>query len=487
MGLVTKEEFCREYSTALLEDRAAALVGAGFSGGAGFVDWKTLLREVAADLGLLVDEEHDLIALAQYEVNRSGTRDRLEQKVLREFVEKGTLSPSHGWLARLPLQTLWTTNYDDLLEKAFKAANKVVDVKFTTNHLQHRVPYTDVVIYKMHGDVSDPASAVLTKDDYEQYDKEHPLFVQQLQAGLASCMFLFVGFSFTDPNIESIFVRLRHLLGRNAKSLKRHYCILRRPQATDPELIDAGKFQRAVKRFDHRVADLQRFGVQVVAIDAFSEVEDVLSRVSRAVNTRSVMISGAAHDFAPLAKDRVEALSRKIGHSLVRRGYNIVSGFGLGISGAIIVGAYEEVARTGTGRLGQRLRLYPFPFDQPPGPARDAVSDAIRKEMSAQSGATIVVCGNKEDPTGSGSIISPGVLQECDMALANHHILVPIGCTGHAAKVLWDRVIADPPAFYGVVDVTRELRTLGDGAATDEAIVEAAVDLLDKCRGGGTK
>lgn len=482
MAVVSKEEFLREYSAALLEDQAAAFVGAGFSVGAGFVDWKTLLREVASDLGLLVDEEHDLIALAQYEVNRSGTRDRLEQKVIREFVSKGTITPAHGWLARLPLQTVWTTNYDSLLEQAFKDANKVVDVKFTTNHLQQRVPYTDVVVYKMHGDVSDPASAVLTKDDYEQYDKEHPLFVQQLQAGLASCMFLFVGFSFTDPNIESIFVRLRHLLGRNAKSLKRHYCILRRPQATDPELIDAGKFQRAVKRFDHRVADLQRFGVQVVTIDAFSEVEELLARLSRAVNTRSVMISGAAYDYGPLGKDRVEVLSRKLGQALIRNSYNIVSGFGLGISGAMIIGAHEEVARLRQGRVGQRLRLYPFPFDQANSAAKDAAYEAIRNEMAAQSGATVFICGNKQNPAGSGAIISPGVRKEMEKALANSHILVPIGCTGHAAKEIWDLVTADLRSFYGSVDVSEELKTIGNAAASDDEIIGAVVALLNKVR-----
>jgi hypothetical protein len=487
MAIVSKEEFLREYSTALLEDRAAAFVGAGFSVGAGFVDWKTLLREVATDLGLLVDEEHDLIALAQYEVNRSGTRDRLEQKVIREFVSKGTITPAHGWLARLPLQTVWTTNYDALLEQAFKDANKVVDVKFTTNHLQQRAPYTDVVIYKMHGDVSDPASAVLTKDDYEQYDKEHPLFVQQLQAGLASCMFLFVGFSFTDPNIESIFVRLRHLLGRNAKSLKRHYCILRRPDRADKEFTDQAKFDRAVKRFDHRVADLQRFGVQVVAIDAFAEVEEILARVSRAVNTRSVMISGAAYDYAPLGKDRVEVLSRKLGQALVRDSYSIVSGFGLGISGAMIIGAHEEVARLRQGRVGQRLRLYPFPFDQANSAAKDAAYEAIRNEMAAQSGATVFICGNKQNPAGSGTIISPGVRKELEKALANNHILVPIGCTGHAAKGIWDLVTADPQKYFGDVDVHSELLILGDSNATDDAITGAVLAVLDKCRKGVSK
>jgi hypothetical protein len=58
-----------EYTRALREDSAAMFVGAGFSVGAGYVDWKTLLKEIAEDLGLDVSRKSDLIALAQFHVN----------------------------------------------------------------------------------------------------------------------------------------------------------------------------------------------------------------------------------------------------------------------------------------------------------------------------------------------------------------------------------------------------------------------------------
>jgi hypothetical protein len=183
----------------------------------------------------------------------------------------------------------------------------------------------------------------------------------------------------------------------------------------------------------------------------------------------------------------VEVLSRKLGQALVRNSYSIVSGFGLGISGAMIIGSHEEVARLRQGRVGQRLRLYPFPFDQANSAAKDAAYEAIRNEMAAQSGATVFICGNKQNPAGPGTIISPGVMKELDKALANNHILVPIGCTGHAAKEIWDLVTADPKKYFGDVDVHSELRILGDSSATDDAIVGAVLAVLDKCRKGVSK
>ena len=56
--------------TAALENRNAAIfAGAGLSIPAGMVEWKELLREIALDVGLDVDKEHDLIAIAQYHQN----------------------------------------------------------------------------------------------------------------------------------------------------------------------------------------------------------------------------------------------------------------------------------------------------------------------------------------------------------------------------------------------------------------------------------
>lgn len=48
----------------------------------------------------------------------------------------------------------------------------------------------------MHGDVSNPAHAVLTKTDYELYEHRRPLFRTALKGDLISKVFLFIGFCF---------------------------------------------------------------------------------------------------------------------------------------------------------------------------------------------------------------------------------------------------------------------------------------------------
>jgi hypothetical protein len=50
------EIFLKEYTRALREDDAALFVGAGVSQPAGYVDWKQLLKDIAEDLDLDIDQ-----------------------------------------------------------------------------------------------------------------------------------------------------------------------------------------------------------------------------------------------------------------------------------------------------------------------------------------------------------------------------------------------------------------------------------------------
>ena len=56
----------------------------------------------------------------------------------------------------------------------------------------------------MHGDCLDPSTCVITKDDYELYNETRQLFTTALQGDLVSKTFLFIGFSFEDPNLKYI-------------------------------------------------------------------------------------------------------------------------------------------------------------------------------------------------------------------------------------------------------------------------------------------
>lgn len=109
---ISREHFFRDYGEAIASGHAGLFVGAGLSRASGFVDWKGLLSDFAIELGLDLEIETDLTAVAQYHLNREGrNRGRLNQKLVDEFTG-GTLTDTHKVLASLPIRTYWTTNYD---------------------------------------------------------------------------------------------------------------------------------------------------------------------------------------------------------------------------------------------------------------------------------------------------------------------------------------------------------------------------------------
>ena len=223
--MITLSEFKKAYSKAIQEGYAAIFAGAGLSKASGFVNWKELLNDLAQEIQLDVEKEPDLVEVAQYYCNEKRSRNEINEKILNRFVTESQESESIRILADLPIRVFWTTNYDHLLEDTLKKYGKRIDIKMTIESLATNLSGNDAVVYKMHGDYLDPSSCVILKDDYEIYNDKRQLFTTTLQGDLVSKTFLFIGFSFEDPNLKYILSRIRILLDKNRRT---HYLFLKK-------------------------------------------------------------------------------------------------------------------------------------------------------------------------------------------------------------------------------------------------------------------
>lgn len=130
--------FIDKYVKEIKDNNAAMFIGAGFSKSAGYVDWKNLLRNVADDLGLDIEREDDLVSLAQYCYNKNGNRSIINDVIFDEFAKEKEVDENHRIIARLPIFTYWTTNYDSLIEDSLIEAKRVVDVKYNNSNFAHK-------------------------------------------------------------------------------------------------------------------------------------------------------------------------------------------------------------------------------------------------------------------------------------------------------------------------------------------------------------
>lgn len=467
---VKRDTFFAAYQKALDEGDAAVFVGAGLSIPAGFPGWKELLREIADELDLDIDEETDLIAVAQYHVNQTRGRAGINRKLMEEFTKDVTPRAEHHYLATLPLSCVWTTNYDHLIEDAFKVAHKRVDRKVVTEDLARTLPKRDVVVYKMHGDIDRPDDAVLTKADYERYGESRQLFSVQLRGDLVSKTFLFLGLSFTDPNINYILGRIRSLVGENRRD---HYWVTRDANAESPGNV------REVKRQKHRIEDLKTYGIQTLLVDSYEEVPAILQELNRRVHRKNVFVSGSAHDYEPFGRDRALNLLRRLGVVLIDAGFNLVCGMGLGVGDAVAMGAIEAVYRKEAAHIDDRTILRPFPQMTPSKADRDAIWARYRQEMLARARSAIFVLGNKLNENGD-VVPATGMRAEFEIALETGVYPIPLGATGHVAEELSRTVIDNVDSIYGdrAPVVKPHLERLADAASDDKVLIDSVLAVL---------
>jgi hypothetical protein len=467
--------FVNDYVAAIHDQNAAVFAGAGLSIPAGIVDWKGLLRNIAREIGLDVDRETDLIAVAQYHLNEYGSRHKINQALVSEFSARAKLTTNHEVLASLPIRTYWTTNYDTLIEDALRAAGKTPDVKSTPANLATTAPKRDAVVYKMHGDVSQPDRAVVTRDDYERYGRDRQLFSTALQGDLVSKTFLFVGFSFSDPNLEHVMSRVRVLLGQNVRT---HYCLMRRVQRKDFDTPRQAAYAAAKQELQLR--DLKRYGIVGVLVDDYAQYTRILRRVAQAFRRSRVFISGSAADYAPWSEDQGQRLIHEIARQLARDGFSIVSGAGQGVGPHVVNGVLDALERENTRVLSERLILRPFPLAIADLTERKRRWSEYRRQIIDEAGIALFLFGNKRDDTGA-VVEADGVREEFKIAATSGIPVVPIGCTGGVAASLHSKVRNDLKTYLPAKGYKAMFAAVGRKASAT-TVASRAVAIIKRLR-----
>lgn len=472
------EEFIGKFLTELREDNAAVFVGAGLSKAAGFVDWRGLLAPIAGPLGLDAEKESDLVGLAQFHLNaNAGNRNQLNQLLVEQFTDLPEPTENHRILARLPIRSYWTTNYDRLIEQALKESGKRVDAKYTTEQLATTVRGRDAVVYKMHGDIEHPDKAVLTRDDYERYAGTHAPFITALTGDLVERTFLFLGFSFTDPNLDYVLARIR---SRFEKNQRQHFCIAK-TRSKLPDESEA-EFAYAKIRQDLVTHDLLRFNIKTVAVDEYGEVTDLLGTVAKRFRQRTIFISGSAADYGPWRQQETENFLVRLAAALIDRDCRITSGFGLGIGSAVVTGAVEQIYSTNQRSIDGHLLLRPFPAGIQDPAERTKVFSRYRDELISQAGIAIFVMGNKLES--AGVVNADGMRAEFNLAKEKGLHRLPIGASGSMAADLWKEMMADlKNQFPGRDnDFHTQFERLGQPTTNPMELIDPLLKLIDTLR-----
>lgn len=201
-----------EIASLLADHKIVPFIGAGCSKEHLKIDWDWLLDDMAKISGSS-SKNHPEVADDYVSVfGREAFFKYLEKHlIIDEFEDcKGeTLLALLG----LNLGIYYTTNQDNVFEKCCKKYQREFNFIKDINDIATIDPSLPI-LYKFHGDLKKPDTIVFSKTDYDGRMKEenHPLNIR-LKSDCLSKSLLFIGYSFRDPNIISLFEQLKYVFG----------------------------------------------------------------------------------------------------------------------------------------------------------------------------------------------------------------------------------------------------------------------------------
>lgn len=236
--------------SAIAENCCVALLGAGVTRRClskkrvPLPNWPVLLRDLASwasERNALAPEEVqsilELIDKSEFLMVAQEMREKLGDESLSRFVAEVfdpdaiVATRAHELLSVVPFRGFITTNYDNLLERAYvRVNNRHIERVLATDrdrvrHLLDSTPF----LLKLHGDLHVPSSIVLAHRDYLRLivDVEY----QRLLDGFfSSFSLLMVGYGLADLDVVLSLDRLAH-----AGISRQHYLLCKRGTRNEVE------------------------------------------------------------------------------------------------------------------------------------------------------------------------------------------------------------------------------------------------------------
>lgn len=147
---------------------------------------------------------------------------------------------AHSRLLDGQWEQIYTTNYDRLLEYAYKIAGKEdFDSLVIKDAPQLTIGRGQRTIIKLHGNLQHPDEErvfsfdgnphqqyIISGEDYLEYPKQHEAFTQLMRISLLQGVFCLVGFSGDDPNFQAWLSWVRDILSRGVGKKKEYKIFL---------------------------------------------------------------------------------------------------------------------------------------------------------------------------------------------------------------------------------------------------------------------
>lgn len=155
------------------------------------------------------------------EVENMFGRDELS-RMIKVALNDDMMQPSdvHMQLLTLPWKNVYTTNYDTLLERAASSLSEQGRRIYSIIRNDEAIGMeTPPFLMKLHGDINDPQSIIITEEDYRTYSAKHQAMINHVRNAIMMDTMVLIGFSGNDPNFLQWLGWVRDALKNNQRKV----------------------------------------------------------------------------------------------------------------------------------------------------------------------------------------------------------------------------------------------------------------------------
>ncbi len=212
-------------------------------------------RQLAGEIAKaysIPEDQLDLPKVAEVLENRKG-RDEL-YSFLRKRLSNLTPDTALQWIASRRWRAIYTTNYDNGIERAYELTATPVQRHFPiaiSSELVRCDNRFEVPIYHLHGALfgSGDPHLIITTRDYARYKEHRAMLFDLLKTEFATSTLLYIGYSNADSNWNQLFTELEEEF--YPTKLPYSYRVALDTNSVDRELLQA----RSIETIDGQYSD----------------------------------------------------------------------------------------------------------------------------------------------------------------------------------------------------------------------------------------
>jgi len=228
-----------------------------------------------------------------------------------------------------------------------------------------------------------------------------------------------------------------------------------------------------------KVNDLKRYSIKVLLVSQYEDITAILKEVEQQYKRRNLFVSGSASNYGNWGEQRCLEFASNLSKKIIQNGNNIVTGFCLGVGSCVISGALEEIYKTRSQRVEDRLISRPFPQNTTGQIPIKELWTKHRNNMIQNVGISIFMFGNKIDASSGAVIEANGIIEEFEISVNHGAIPIPIGATDFTARKIWGTVISDFGRYVPQAGLEDKYQLLGDVNQTDEALINTVIEIVN--------